>query len=169
MSLDNDVQKDAPKTGVDSATVYQVGGGANENNHRVQELDCIVAGFSCGLICISLRSSGNFERDSVTVFQEESSAGNHANIANYVFHLGLQNCQMHLPINDWSAMKNRPPPNLRRTEHYGNATVRGACDNESLEQVAAPYEIRWRRFMKMCGGGLRDWVAAVGENRWRRW
>jgi hypothetical protein len=36
------------------------------------------------------------------------------------------------------------------------------------EQVAATYEIRWRRYMRMIGGGLRDWVAAGSANRRRR-
>lgn len=50
ISLDGDLNQDAPKAGLDSATMYRVGGGADENNHRVEELDWIVAGFSCGLI-----------------------------------------------------------------------------------------------------------------------
>jgi hypothetical protein len=39
MSLDDDVNYDASKAGIVSATVYPVGVGADEKNHCVEELD----------------------------------------------------------------------------------------------------------------------------------
>lgn len=39
MSLDDDVDCDAPKAGIDGAIVYPVGGGADKNNYRIEGLD----------------------------------------------------------------------------------------------------------------------------------
>jgi len=48
MLLEDDVDRDAPKAEIDGAIVYPVGGGADDNNYRIEELGWTIAGSSSG-------------------------------------------------------------------------------------------------------------------------
>jgi hypothetical protein len=48
MSFDDEVDRDASKAGIDGAIVYPVGGGADDNNYRIEGFDWTMAGSSGG-------------------------------------------------------------------------------------------------------------------------